>query len=166
MAEAATASRPSAPELVALAGFIGVCLIAAALGAMATTPEVAGWYRHLNKPSWTPPDAAFGVVWTILYVVMGVAAWIVWRRCAHTHARSGLLWFGVQLALNVGWSWLFFASHQVAWAFGELLLLWLAIAITARLFHLVSPAAGWLMAPYLAWTTFAAMLNGAILFMN
>ncbi|MCA9089683.1 MAG: tryptophan-rich sensory protein [Planctomycetaceae bacterium] len=146
--------------------FIVVCLGAGGLGAMVTTPEIDGWYRTLNKPAWNPPNNVFGPVWTTLYFMMAIAAWQIWQQ-AGWKAAGGPLWLFVgQLLLNVLWSWLFFAMHQPGWAFAEIVLLWLAIAATTIQFFQKSRVAGWLMAPYLAWVTFAAGLNCAIWQLN
>ena len=163
-----------------LLGWIALCFGAAALGSMATAPEIGGWYRTLAKPEWTPPDWAFGPVWTTLYLMMAVAAWLVWRACDGAHAASAepavpatsasaapaLTLFVVQLALNVVWSWIFFGMKLPGWAALEIVVLWLAIAATTMLFFRRSPPAGWLMTPYLAWVTYAAALNFAIWRMN
>lgn len=146
--------------------FVTVCFAAAAIGGALTAQSVGGWYQTLAKPAWNPPDWVFGPVWTLLYFLMGVAAWLVWRRSGWTEARWALLLFGVQLALNVIWSGLFFAAQAPGWAFAELLVLWIAIAATLAAFARRSRVAAALMAPYLAWTTFAAALNFAIWRLN
>ena len=128
--------------------------------------ETSIWYQTLAKPSWMPPDWLFGPVWTALYVLMAVAAWVVWRRGGATAARLPLGLFGLQLALNVGWSAIFFGLRLPGVAFAEILLLWLAIAATAVAFWRRSKLAAWLLAPYLAWTTFAAVLNASIWSLN
>ena len=130
---------------------------------MATTPEIDGWYQTLAKPSWNPPAGIFGPVWTTLFVMMGVAGWLVWQRAT---SIGPLVLFGVQLVLNVGWSWIFFGWHQPGWAFVEIVVLWLAILATTLAFFRVSRLAGWLFVPYLAWVTFASVLNFTIWRMN
>jgi tryptophan-rich sensory protein len=124
------------------------------------------WYKNLAKPWWTPPDWLFGPVWTLLYLFMGVAAWLVWRRGGFQEARGALALFLVQLLLNALWSWVFFGLQQPGWAFLELSLLWLAIAATLAAFWRLVPAAGWLLAPYLAWVSFAGVLNFALWHLN
>lgn len=151
---------------VGLLVLLGVCLAAGGLGAVATTPEIDGWYQTLSKPAWNPPAAVFGPVWTTLYVLMAVAAWLVWKPNGLRAAAAPLSLFALQLLLNVAWSWIFFALHQPGWAFGELLLLWLAIAATTEAFLRRSRIAGWLMTPYLAWVSFAGALNFAIWRLN
>lgn len=151
---------------IGLIVFLALCLGAGGLGAIATTPEIEGWYRTITKPDWNPPDYVFGPVWTTLYVMMAVAAWLVWKPNGFAAAKLPLGLFFAQLALNVAWSWLFFGMHQVGWAAAEILILWLAIAATTFTFFRNSKLAGWLLTPYLAWVTFASVLNFAIWRLN
>ena len=153
-------------NLVALAGSITLCLLAGGLGAIATTPEIDGWYRTIEKPSWNPPSYVFGPVWTMLYILMGVAAWLVCKQDGFKAAKIPLVLFGVQLIFNVGWSWIFFGLHQPGWAFAEILVLWVAIAATVIAFFKTSQPAGWLMLPYWVWVTFASALNFSIWQLN
>jgi tryptophan-rich sensory protein len=143
------------PGLV-LAGWLLLCFAAAAFGGMFTPGE---WYASLKKPAWNPPGWVFGPVWTALYTMMAVAAWLVWTRGGFAAQRRPLGLFLVQLALNAAWTPLFFGWHRPGLAFAEILLLWVAIAATILAFRPVSRAAGWLLAPYLAWVSFAAVLN-------
>jgi benzodiazapine receptor len=122
------------------------------------------WYEGLSKPNWTPPNWLFAPVWTILYVAMGVAAWLVWRRSSFTAAPMQL--FLLQLLLNVAWSAVFFRFRSPGWAFIEIVALWCAILLTAITFGRTAPAAGWLMIPYLLWVSYAAALNFAIWRLN
>lgn len=149
-----------------LAVFIFICFAVAAVGGTATTPKIGGWYAALAKPSWNPPDWIFGPVWSVLYLCMAIAAWLVWRR----HGLSGAGWplavFAVQLALNAVWSWLFFGCESPGTAFIDVLLLWTAIIATMAAFWRRSTAAGVLFVPYLAWVTFAAVLNCVIWRLN
>ena len=145
---------------------IAICLGAGGLGAIATTPEIDGWYRTLAKPTWNPPDSVFGPVWTTLFILMAIAAWLVWKREGFKHAAVPMTLFGVQLALNVSWSWIFFGMHQPGWAFVEIVILWLAIVATTVAFFRSSKIAGWLLVPYLAWVSFAAVLNFTIWQLN
>ncbi len=153
-------------EWIGLIVFIFVCLGAAGLGAVATTPEIDGWYKSLDKPTWNPPSYIFGPVWTTLYVMMAIAAWMVWRQAGLAAARLPLTLFAIQLVLNVAWSWIFFGMHQPGWALIDIGLLWLAILATTLLFINRSRAAGALMLPYLAWVSFASLLNFAIWRLN
>ena len=145
---------------------LAVCLGVGGLGALATTPAIDGWYRTLSRPAWTPPDAVFGPVWTLLYVLMAVAAWLVWKGTNARAARLPLVAFATQLALNAGWSWLFFGAQEPGWAAGEIVALLAAIIGTTVLFFGHRPAAGWLMVPYAAWVAFATALNLAIWRLN
>jgi translocator protein len=151
---------------IGLAVFILVCLGAGGLGAIATTPEIDGWYRTLAKPAWNPPDSVFGPVWTTLFILMGIAGWLVWKPAGFKAAAMPLTLFGVQLVLNVAWSWIFFGMHQPGWAFVEIVVLWLAIVATTLAFFRRSQIAGWLLVPYLAWVSFAAVLNFTIWRLN
>jgi benzodiazapine receptor len=151
---------------IGLIGFLAICLGAGGLGAVATTPEIDGWYKTLAKPEWNPPDWIFGPVWTTLYILMAIAAWLVWKPAGVKAAQMPLSLFGLQLVLNVVWSWIFFGLHQPGWAFAEIAVLWLAIMATTVAFFRRSKIAGWLLTPYLAWVSFASVLNFAIWRMN
>jgi tryptophan-rich sensory protein len=131
----------------------------------ATMDGVRTWYREIAKPSFTPPDAVFGPVWTTLYLMMGAAAFLVWRS-AGRGARTALGWFGTQLVLNGLWSILFFGLERPGLAFAEILVLLGCILVTARLFWRHSRLAGVLMVPYVAWVSFASVLNFAIWRLN
>lgn len=146
--------------------FVAVCLAAAGLGAVVTTPEIEGWYRAIDKPSWNPASYVFGPVWTTLYVMMAVAAWLVWKRDGWKPAQGPLWLFVGQLVVNVSWSWVFFRYHQIGLALADLVVLWVLIAATMIGFFRRSRAAGWLLMPYLAWVTFAGALNFAIWRLN
>jgi translocator protein len=161
MNQRATLTRPRL-----LAGFIGwllLCFGAATLGAFFSPGE---WYAALAKPSWNPPSWLFGPVWSALYTMMAVAAWLVWKRGGFAAQRRPLALFLTQLALNAAWSPLFFGLQWPGVAFAEILLLWLAIFATLVSFLRVSKFAGWLLAPYLAWVSFAAVLNFTLWQMN
>jgi tryptophan-rich sensory protein len=147
-------------EALALVGFFFACLIAAGSGAIWAPGD---WYERLRKPSWRPPNWLFPIAWAVLYAMMAVAAWLVWRRDGF-----GLpIWVWVaQLVLNGAWSWFFFGLRRPDWAFAELAALWLAVAATILVFAPVHPWAAWLLAPYLVWVSFAGVLNLAIWRMN
>lgn len=149
-----------------LVTFIVLCLGAGGLGAIATTPEIPTWYQELVKPSWNPPAYLFGPVWTALFVMMAIAGWLVWKPRGFTQAAVPLTLFGSQLVLNVAWSWIFFGAHQPGWAFLEIIVLWLAILATTAAFFRSDKTAGWLMIPYLAWVSFASVLNFTIWRLN
>jgi len=159
------ASRPAHPWL-ALAVWIGVCLAAGGLGSFFTFEAVRTWYPTLQKPAWNPPAWVFGPVWTTLYVLMGTAAWRVWCRKSQVEVRPALRTFGVQLALNAAWSGLFFGMHAPGWAFLELLFLWAALLATVLQFRRLDGPSAWLLAPYLAWVTFAGVLNFTVWRLN
>ena len=151
-------------SLLILLGFLVFTLAIGFVAGQVTAPNIATWYAHLTKPSFNPPNAIFAPVWTSLYVLMAVAAWRIWR-VAGWRARGIALWL-VQLALNFAWSFIFFGSHAPREAFFELLVLWLAIAATVIVFARTDRWAGWLLAPYLAWVSFAGILNFAVWQLN
>src|SRR5208283_250058 len=141
-----------------------VCVGAAGIGSLLTTPAVSPWYASLRKPSWTPPNWLFGPVWTILFLAMAIAAWLVWRKVGLTAAPMQL--FLLQLLLNVAWSALFFRLRSPGLAFAEIVMLWFAILATSIEFWKVVTAAGGLLFPYLIWVSYAAALNCSIWRLN
>jgi tryptophan-rich sensory protein len=145
-------------SILGLVGWIAVCFIASAAGAIASI-EAQSFYGQLAQPSWAPPPWLFGPAWTILYSLMAIAAWLVWRSGGFRSNRVALTVFLVQLAVNGLWSWLFFAWQLGAVAFAEIILLWALILSTVVLFWRVRPLAGALLVPYLAWVSFASALN-------
>jgi tryptophan-rich sensory protein len=149
-------------QLLGLAGWLVVSFGAAAVGAAATA-SAGSFYEQLTRPNWAPPSSVFGPVWTVLYLLMGIAAWLVWRERGFGNARVALTLFLVQLVLNGLWSWLFFAWQQGAWALGEILVLWVMILATVVAFWRVRPLAGMLLVPYLTWVSFATALTYALL---
>jgi tryptophan-rich sensory protein len=142
-----------------LALLIGVAQAAGLVGSVFTRQSLDGWYRSLEKPSWTPSGRIIGTVWIVLYTLMGLAEYVAWRT--EERRRPPTAYLG-QLALNVGWSAVFFGLRAPGWALGEIALLWLGIAGWMLSLARVSRTAVGLAAPYLAWTTFAAVLNWAI----
>ncbi|HVT28933.1 MAG TPA: DUF2867 domain-containing protein [Lacipirellulaceae bacterium] len=165
-----TTSEPWRPSRARQAAWllllVAFCFAAAGAGRAVTSASVGDWYQTLKKPSWTPPDWLFGPVWTSLYMMMAVAAWLVWRRGGWSPSRAPLSFFALQLGLNVGWSAIFFGFRSPGLAFTEILILCLAIAVTTVSFLGRSRLAALLFVPYLVWTTFAAFLNFAIWRMN
>jgi translocator protein len=153
-------------DLLGLVVAVAVCFAAAGLGSLATVDAIPTWYAALHKPSWNPPNRVFGPVWTLLYLLMAVAAWLVWRTAGWPAARPALGMFAVQLALNVGWSLVFFGLHRPDWALVEIVALWGAILATLLLFRPISPLAAFLLAPYLLWVSFASVLNFAVWRLN
>ncbi len=136
-----------------LAGFI-LITFCAPLAGMFSLPGV--WYAALSKPTWNPPAWIFGPVWTLLYLMMAIAAWLIWKREGW---RRPLWLYVVQLLLNAAWTPIFFGAHQLGWALLEIMVLWIAVLLTLLNFRCVSRTAAWLFVPYLAWVTFAAFLN-------
>ncbi|MGF1605710.1 MAG: TspO/MBR family protein [Rhodothalassiaceae bacterium] len=143
---------------VALAVFLAANFAAASTGAIF---KPGRWYRDLDKPSWTPPDWLFPIAWSILYVMIAVAGWLVWK-VAGWAAWPAYLIYGLQLALNAGWSAVFFGLRRPDWAMLEVGFLWTAIVLTILAFFQYSALAGWLLVPYAVWASFAAVLNAAI----
>jgi translocator protein len=153
-------------EWLALGVSIAICFAAAGIGSLFTDPEIGGWYARITKPSWTPPNWVFGPVWTALYLMMAVAAWLVWREKGFGGARLALLLFAAQLFFNALWSTLFFGQHRMGLALADIILLWGAILLTLVSFWRLQPLAGALMLPYLLWVTFASALNYSIWRLN
>ncbi|MBS4049491.1 MAG: tryptophan-rich sensory protein [Alphaproteobacteria bacterium] len=153
-------------SLLALALSFAASFGIAAAGAALTAGPVKSWYPMLAKPALTPPDIAFPIVWNILFALMAVAAWRVWRAAGLDRARTALGLFGVQLVLNLGWSWLFFGQQRIGAAVIEIGVLWLAIAACMAAFARHDRIAAWLLLPYLLWVSFAAYLTFAIWQLN
>jgi len=149
-------------DLPMLGLFILAVVAVSVLGGLATAAAIPDWYATLAKPSWTPPNWVFGPAWTTLYVLMAVAAWLVWRRRRLVAVRGALIAWWAQLALNLLWTMLFFGLRQPLWGLIEIAALWIAIAITIALFHRVRPLAALLLLPYIAWVSYAASLNAGI----
>jgi len=124
------------------------------------------WYKQLTKPTWNPPNWLFAPVWTVLYLLMAAAAWLVWKRYGIVGALLPLALFVVQLLLNAAWTWLFFGLHRPGVALADIVVLWAALLTTLILFWRLEPLAGIFLAPYLAWVSFATALNWAIWRMN
>ena len=160
-ARTSSASRP----ILGLFAWFGLVAAAATLASFASlgAPE---FYRALARPAWAPPASVFGPVWTALYAMMAFAAWLVWREADSRHGRIALALFLVQLALNVLWSWLFFAWHLGMWSVIDIAILWCAIVATIYAFWHVRPLAAALLLPYLAWVKFAAALNFTVWRLN
>lgn len=153
-------------SVLGLAGFIGGCLAVSAVGGAITASSVGTWYPTLSKPFFTPPDWLFPPVWTTLFVLMGVAAWRVWRQAGWTEGRSALGAFAVQLLLNLGWSFLFFGMQWVGAALAEIIVLLAAILWTVAQFARIDRPAALLLVPYALWVGFAAVLTAAIWLAN
>lgn len=147
-----------ARQALGLVVLLVLCFLTAFLGAVASINAPA-FYGQLTQPDWAPPAWLFGPVWTTLYTMMAVAAWLVWRRGGFGVQRRPLVLFLAQLVFNGLWSWLFFAWQLGGPAFADIVLLWLLIAATIAAFWRTSPLAGLLLIPYLAWVSFAGALN-------
>lgn len=154
-------TMPGRKQMLGMAGWLALCFAAAAIGSVASI-RASTFYTTLARPDWAPPGDVFGPVWTVLYALMAIAAWLVWRANGLQGARGALLLFALQLMLNLGWSALFFGARQIGWALAELVLLWLAIAATALAFRRHDRRAAWLLLPYLAWVSYAGLLNALI----
>jgi len=153
----------STRSALALVGWLALSFTAAAIGGFFLPGE---WYAGLRKPSWNPPNWIFGPVWTVLYATMAVAAWLVWRRGGFAGQRFALSFFLMQLLLNALWSPLFFGLRNPGLAFVNIVLLWLAVLATVFAFWKTRPLTGALLVPYLAWVTFASVLNFALWRLN
>lgn len=146
--------------------FVGVTFFAAWLGSTATVSSVGTWYPSLLKPAWNPPSWVFGPVWSVLYLLMAVAAWRVWRHTEHPQRRPALTWYFAQLALNALWSLLFFGLRRPDIALVEIGVLLAVLAVVLVKFWRIDRSAGLLWLPYVAWVGFATVLNGAIWWLN
>ena len=142
-------------KYLSLAVFLAIVTLVSAFGAMFETGQ---WYAELVKPGWNPPDWVFAPVWSTLYLLMAISAWLAWNSDLPGRDAGIVAWV-VQLVLNGAWSWLFFGLNRPGWALAELTLLIVALVITMRRFHRLSRVAAWLLAPYLAWVLFAWVLN-------
>ncbi len=144
-----------------------LCLAAGGVGSVFTRHKIPGWYKGLRKPSFNPPNWIFGPVWTLLYLLMGAALYRVWSLHDYVAGRNTALgFFFIQLFLNAFWSYVFFGMQALWLAFRELVALWVFIALTIMQFQRLDAASAWLLAPYLAWVTFAGLLNYAIARLN
>lgn len=163
--------RPSTQQKLKSVGqallFILACQLAGILGAVFTATGDSGWYQNLEKPIFNPPSWLFAPVWTLLYTLMGIAAYLVWQRGGHRYVvKKALAVFAAQLVLNALWTPVFFGAHQVGLALVVIGLLWVFILATMVLFYQRSKLACWLLLPYLLWVAFAMVLNVSIWLMN
>ncbi len=159
-------AKITARSVLGLVAWIALCFGAAGIGSWFTTMSVRDWYPTLEKPMLTPPGWVFAPVWSALYLTMAVAAWIVWRRRYRPGARRALGLFIFQLALNAGWSGLFFGLKSPLAGLLDVAVLWCAILMTIVAFSKTSRAAAWLLVPYLLWVLFAGYLNAGIWLLN
>ena len=159
------ASQSKLNQILGLIGWLVISFGASAVGALASI-QAKSFYSQLAQPAWAPPSSIFGPVWSMLYALMAIAAWLVWRSGGFSSHRIALAFFLGQLVLNALWSWLFFAWHLGALAFAEILLLWILIVATLVSFWRARPLAGTLLIPYLLWVSFAAALNYSVWQLN
>lgn len=153
-------NRATSSPILGLCGWLALCFVAAAIGGLASA-NAGDFYSQLVRPNWAPPAWLFAPVWTLLYALMAVAAWLVWKDKGWRQASTALALFVVQLAANALWTWIFFVWHLGAAAFAEILLLWLLIAATAVVFWRIHKLAGALLLPYLLWVSLASGLSYA-----
>ncbi|MBS1580569.1 MAG: tryptophan-rich sensory protein [Bacteroidetes bacterium] len=151
--------RPAAAVVITLA--VGL------LSGLSVQGSVENWYAQLQRPWFAPPNAVFGPVWTLLYILMGIAAGLVWNQgTARPEVRRALLLYGIQLLLNAAWSVIFFGAHALGWALLEMAVLWVLIVGCIFAFARVRRASAWLLVPYLCWVSFAFILNAAFVYLN
>ncbi|HWR33173.1 MAG TPA: TspO/MBR family protein [Chitinophagaceae bacterium] len=154
-------------NIVKLIISIGIPVLAGATAGFFTTTGVGSWYQTINKPSWNPPSWVFAPVWTTLYVMMGVALFLVWKsNTIGGFKKTAITLFAIQLALNFLWSFIFFKQEQPGWALVEIIVMWVAILLTILAFAKVNKTAAWLLVPYISWVSFASILNYTIWKLN
>jgi tryptophan-rich sensory protein len=151
---------------LALVAFVAAAQAAGVIGIPFTDRGTDSWYSQLEVPPFNPPSWVFAPVWTTLYLLIGIAAWATWRRPDSPRRDRALVAWWVQLALNAAWTPLFFGAQRPGWALAEIVVLWLAAALTWRWLARCSTASAWLFAPYMAWISFAVVLNASIVGLN
>ncbi|MBM4240322.1 MAG: tryptophan-rich sensory protein [Euryarchaeota archaeon] len=157
----------SIKEILRLAVSISIVFIAGAIGTVATISQIPTWYAALAKPTWAPSNWVFGPVWTTLYVLIGVALFLVWREgLGRRDVRFALLIFAVQLILNILWSVVFFGFHSLLGGFILILMLWIAILANIIAFYIISKPAGIILIPYIVWVSIASYLNYSVYLLN
>jgi tryptophan-rich sensory protein len=153
-------------EIVKLALSLGVCLTASVIGVMFTISSISDWYGALNKPFFSPPDWIFTPVWTILYILMGLALYLIWRAPKVKHTNEALMLFGAQLIFNIIWPIVFFSFKSLAGSVLAIILLLLLLLLTIARFYTVDKRAAYLLVPYALWVGFATIINVSIYLMN
>lgn len=148
--------------LVSIALPLGV----GAIAGLSTAASIPGWYATLNRPSFNPPNWLFGPVWTTLYIILGISLYLIWKQRASKERNFAILVFLIQMALNFGWSFVFFYFNMIGLALIEIIVLWLSIILMISLFYKIKPAAALINIPYLIWVTFATILNAAYYILN
>ncbi|MFC4232685.1 TspO/MBR family protein [Parasediminibacterium paludis] len=131
-----------------------------------TVREIPTWYATLNKPSFNPPNYLFGPVWTILYILMGISVYLIWKLPPSPHRKKAINLYLLQFVLNLAWSIIFFNQHQIFLALIEIIVMWFGILLTIFAFSKFSKLAAWLLVPYISWVSFAIILNTAIWLLN
>jgi len=150
--------RRNGSGTLGLIGWLALCYAVAAIGGWASA-DAPAFYGRLTRPVWAPPAWLFGPAWAVLYTLMAIAAWRVWRRAGFTTGRRAMTLFIAQLIPNAAWSWLFFVAHTGAYSTLDIAVMWLLIAATLSAFARIERRAGWLLVPYLLWASFALALN-------
>lgn len=157
----------SLKDILKLTASIIICQLAGFIGSLFTAPAIPTWYRTLAKPSFTPPNSIFSPVWITLFLLMGISLFLVWQNnLKERKVKTALIFFAVQLVLNILWSIIFFRLESPFLAFIEIIILWIAILLTILKFFKVSKPAGVLLLPYIMWVSFAAFLNFSIWNLN
>ena len=150
-----------------LAISIALPLTVGAVAGLFTRPEIDNWYKTIEKPEWQPPNWVFGPVWTLLYIMMGIALYLVWLSDAPVQKkRTAITLWVIQLVFNFFWSYIFFRKHQLDWALGEIIVLWVFILLTIFSFARINKLAAWLLVPYISWVSFASILTYTIYQLN
>ncbi len=144
---------------------VTLCLSLGIVSGFSTADSIASWFQFIKKPSWNPPNWLFGPVWTILYIMMGIAVALIWHS-NHNNKRVAIWLFIVQFILNLCWSFIFFNMHLTGWAFVEITIMLLFIWLTFFSFKKIHKIAAYLLVPYLCWVSFATVLNGTIWYLN
>jgi translocator protein len=145
---------------------IALPLIVGGVAGIATSGNINAWYATLNKPVFNPPNYLFGPVWTILYILMGISLFMIWRSPSCDARNYALAIFGIQLILNFAWTFLFFHYKLPGWAFVEIILVWISVMAMIIIFHRINKTAAFIQIPYLLWVSFASVLNGSIWYLN
>jgi tryptophan-rich sensory protein len=154
-------------KVLGILAFVVICELAGIIGSIFTTPSIPGWYAALAKPPFNPPNWVFAPVWTLLYALMGIAAYLVYEKgLKRNEVRKALTVFAGQLLLNTLWSVVFFGAHMILGAAGIIIILWGMIALSIWLFSRVSKAAAYLLVPYILWVSFATVLNISLYVLN
>lgn len=153
-------------QIIKLFACIALPLALGFIAGMFTSQSVPNWYESLNKPSFSPPNWIFGPVWTILYILMGISLYLIWKQDASKERNLAILVFLIQLTLNFFWSFIFFYFKMIGLALIEIILLWISIIIMLVLFYRIKPLAAYINIPYFIWVTFAAILNASYFILN